>query len=164
MIFSRKIHGIQKALVMTFSILFCSAFYLEYFIACKLGSQAKYENPMKNCLIIQLTKLLHVFLHKSVCSSNSPSICHSSVRRTVLQSVCPSVLMVIDHFEKFSGFRQEKVLCHPHRMRGQIKSASSGGYSRVTTQSVYSQHSLSRQTSSNPVNFVLQVYASSCHM
>ena len=161
MIFSRKIHGIQKALVMTFPILFCSAFYLEYFIACKLGSQAKYENPMKNCLIIQLTKLLHVSLHKSVCSSNSPSICHSSVQQTVLQSVCPSVLMVIDHFEKFSGFRQEKVLCHPHRMRGQIKSPR---YSCVTTQSVYSQHSLSRQTSSNPVNFALQVYASSCHM
>ena len=70
-------------------------------IACKLGSMAKNENPMKNWLIIQLMKLLRVMLHKSVCSSNSPSIhlffcpmecpsVHLSVRLSVCPSVCPS--------------------------------------------------------------------------
>ena len=106
MIFSWKIHGIQKEGT-------CHVWLFQYSsaqpsmscisdIACKLGSIAKYENPMKNWLIIQLMKLLHVLLHKSVCSSNSPLIrpficpmecppVRLSVRLSVRPSVCPSV-------------------------------------------------------------------------
>ena len=109
MIFSWKIHGIQKEGT-------CHVWLFQYSsaqpstscildIACKLGSMAKYENPMKNWLIIQLPKLLHVFLHNSVCSSNSPSIrlficptdsssVHLSVRPSVCPSVCPSHIQI----------------------------------------------------------------------
>ena len=77
-------------------------------IACKLGSMAKYENPMKNWLIIQLTKLLHVLLHKSVCSSNSPLIrpfiCPMEcppVRLSVRLSVRPSVSLSVCLLPRF---------------------------------------------------------------
>ena len=101
----------------TFPILFCSAFYLVYFIACKLGSMVKYENPMKNWLIIQLTKFSSIrasvyptvrqsavhlcdrlsfspSARPSVCPSARPSVCpsvHLPVRLPVHLSICPSV-------------------------------------------------------------------------
>ena len=143
---------------MTIPIPLCLPFYLVYF---RYSMQIRLNGKIWK----SDEKLTHhsadkVFLHKSVCSSNSPFICATD-GPSVRLSVRP-----YGHwpFWKILRFQTRKVLCHPHRMRGQIKSASSGGYSRVTTQSVYLQHSLSRQTSSNPVNFVLQVYASSCHM
>ena len=95
----------------TFPILFRSAFYLVYFMACKLGLMAKYENPMKNWLIIQLTKFssIRASVHPTVrqsafhlCDGLSfspsarPSVCPSA-----RPSVCPSVVLPVRHTFKF---------------------------------------------------------------
>ena len=86
-------------------------------------------------------------------SENSPtktretekiSLCGDAIGHCPLRGRCPKRNTIVGKILKFA--------------------TKPGGYSHVTTQSVYLQQSLSRQTSSNPVNFVLQVYASSCHM
>ena len=91
MIFSRKIHGIQKALVNLSNTLLLSLLpRVFYSMQIRLNGKIWKSDE----------KLTHhsadkVFLHKSVCSSNSPSICCSSVQRTVLQSILPSVRLSI---------------------------------------------------------------------
>ena len=106
MIFSRKIHGIQKALVNLSNTLSLSLLpRVFYSMQIRLNGKI-WKSDEK---LIQLMKLLHVLLHKSVCSSNSPSICFSSVRQSARlsvcpsarPSVCPSVVLPVRHTFKF---------------------------------------------------------------
>ena len=91
MIFSRKIHGIQKALVNLSNTLLLSLLpRIFYSMQIRLNGKIWKSNE----------KLTHhsadkVFLHKSICLSNSPSICCSSVRWTDLQSIRPSIRLSI---------------------------------------------------------------------
>ena len=95
MILSWKIPVIQKALAITFPVLFCWAFYLDsfrYSMQIRLnGKRSKSDQKL-----FSLSKSLHIFLNKWVCPSVYSSIWNGvSLILSVCSSGRPSTLQFV---------------------------------------------------------------------